>query len=74
MFVRQPNPMEESLPTVLLAACALVLVVEGILPFVAPQAWRRAFQTLTELPDEKLRVIGLVSMAIGLILLRLLHR
>jgi len=66
--------MEESLPTVLLAACALVLVVEGILPFVAPQAWRRAFQTLTELPNEKLRVIGLVSMAIGLILLRLLHR
>ncbi|WP_296225044.1 DUF2065 domain-containing protein [Ralstonia sp. UBA689] len=65
--------MEESLPTVLLAACALVLVFEGILPFVAPQAWRRAFQTLTELPDEKLRVIGLVSMAAGLILLRLLH-
>ncbi len=66
--------MEESLPTVLLAACALVLVFEGILPFVAPQTWRRAFQTLTELPDEKLRVIGLVSMAAGLILLRLLHR
>ncbi|ANA34585.1 DUF2065 domain-containing protein [Ralstonia mannitolilytica] len=66
--------MEESLPTVLLAACALVLVFEGILPFVAPQAWRRAFQTLTELPDEKLRVVGLVSMAAGLILLRLLHR
>lgn len=66
--------MEESLPTILLAACALVLVFEGILPFVAPQAWRRAFQTLTELPDEKLRVIGLVSMAAGLILLRLLHR
>ncbi|TXD63611.1 DUF2065 domain-containing protein [Ralstonia sp. TCR112] len=66
--------MEESLPTVLLAACALVLVFEGILPFVAPRAWRRAFQTLSDLPDEKLRVIGLVSMAIGLILLRLLHR
>ncbi len=65
--------MEDSLPTVLLAACALVLVFEGILPFVAPQAWRRAFQMLTELPDEKLRVMGLVSMAIGLILLRLLH-
>lgn len=66
--------MEESLPNVLLAACALALVFEGILPFVAPQAWRRAFQTLTDLPDEKLRVIVLVSMAIGLILLRLLHR
>ncbi|CAJ0724609.1 MULTISPECIES: DUF2065 domain-containing protein [Ralstonia] len=66
--------MEESLPNVLLAACALVLVFEGILPFVAPHAWRRAFQTLTQLPDEKLRVIGLVSMAIGLILLRLLRR
>ncbi|CAJ0717504.1 MULTISPECIES: DUF2065 domain-containing protein [Ralstonia] len=66
--------MEESLPNVLLAACALVLVFEGILPFVAPHAWRRAFQTLTDLPDEKLRMVGLVSMAIGLILLRLLHR
>ena len=66
--------MEESLPNVLLAACALVLVFEGILPLVAPHAWRRAFQTLTQLPDEKLRVIGLVSMAIGLILLRLLRR
>ncbi|ALF87995.1 MULTISPECIES: DUF2065 domain-containing protein [Ralstonia solanacearum species complex] len=66
--------MEDSFPTVLLAACALVLVVEGILPFVAPQAWRRAFQALTELPDDKLRAIGLVSMALGLILLRLLHR
>ncbi|MFP3889104.1 DUF2065 domain-containing protein [uncultured Ralstonia sp.] len=66
--------MEDTVSTVLLAACALVLVFEGILPFVAPQAWRRAFQALTELPDEKLRVIGLVSMAIGLILLRLLHR
>lgn len=62
--------MEESLPNVLLAACALVLVFEGILPFVAPHAWRRAFQTLTDLPDEKLRMVGLVSMAIGLILLR----
>lgn len=66
--------MEESLPNVLLAACALVLVFEGILPFVATHAWRRAFQTLTDLPDEKLRMVGLVSMAIGLILLRLLHR
>ncbi|AGH83766.1 hypothetical protein L665_03145 [Ralstonia solanacearum SD54] len=51
-----------------------MFVVEGILPFVAPQAWRRAFQALIELSDEKLRMIGLVSMAVGLILLRLLHR
>ncbi|MHA6840142.1 hypothetical protein GO281_00163 [Ralstonia solanacearum] len=65
--------MEDSLPTLLLAACALVFVVEGILPFVAPQAWRRAFQALIELSDEKLRMIGLVSMAVGLILLRLLR-
>ncbi len=57
--------MEDSLPTLLLAACALVFVVEGILPFVAPQAWRRAFQALIELSDEKLRMIGLVSMAVG---------
>jgi uncharacterized protein len=51
--------------TSLLAACALVLVLEGILPLVAPGTWREAFRKLTDLSDGQLRFIGLVSMLLG---------
>jgi uncharacterized protein YjeT (DUF2065 family) len=50
----------------LLAAFALVLVVEGLLPLVAPKFWREAFRKLLLLTDGQLRFIGLVSIAIGL--------
>lgn len=56
----------------LLAAFALMLVLEGILPFVAPSAWRAAFQKMTELEDAHLRIFGLMSMLLGLMLLVLL--
>lgn len=49
------------------AACALVLVVEGLLPFVAPRVWRDSFQKLVLLTDGQLRFIGLLSIALGLI-------
>jgi len=52
-------------PETFLAACALVLVLEGVLPLVAPHAWRNAFRRLTELSDGQLRFIGLISVAIG---------
>jgi uncharacterized protein YjeT (DUF2065 family) len=48
------------------AAFALVLVVEGVLPFVAPKVWRDSFQKLVLLTDGQLRFIGLVSIALGL--------
>ncbi len=51
----------------LLAAFALVLFVEGILPFLAPKVWRESFRKLVLLTDGQLRFIGLVSMVIGLI-------
>jgi uncharacterized protein YjeT (DUF2065 family) len=51
----------------LLAAFALVLVVEGLLPLLAPRLWRDSFRKLTELTDGQLRFIGLVSIAIGLL-------
>ena len=51
----------------LLAAFALVLVIEGILPLVAPRVWRESFRRLIELADGQLRFIGLVSIAIGLV-------
>ncbi len=57
------------MPESLLAACALVLVLEGILPLVAPRAWREAFRRLTELSDGQLRFIGLVAIVIGVLTL-----
>ncbi len=50
----------------LLAAFALVLVVEGLLPLFAPGLWRESFRRLVELTDGQLRFIGVVSIALGL--------
>ena len=61
------------MPETFLAACALVLVLEGLLPLVAPGAWRDAFRRLTALSDGQLRFIGLLSIAIGSILLVTLY-
>lgn len=53
----------------LLAAFALMLVIEGILPFIAPARWRETFLQLARLADGQIRFIGLTSMLIGLMLL-----
>jgi len=53
----------------LLTAVALMLVFEGILPFLAPGVWRETFRRLTEMSDGQIRFIGLTSMLIGLLLL-----
>ena len=54
-------------------AFALVLIVEGLLPFSAPRLWRETFQRLTALTDGQLRFIGLISIGFGLISLAVLH-
>lgn len=59
--------------TDLLAAIALMLVFEGMLPFLAPQGMRRAWQSLIEMNDQALRVVGLGSMILGLLLLYLVR-
>lgn len=51
------------------SALALVLVIEGVMPFVSPGGWRRAFGQLLQLRDGQLRFFGLCSIAIGLLLL-----
>jgi uncharacterized protein YjeT (DUF2065 family) len=56
-------------PDSLLAACALVLVIEGLLPLIAPSIWREAFTRLTQMSDGQLRFIGLISIIIGVIAL-----
>ena len=53
----------------LLLAFALMLVLEGIRPFLAPQAWRETFRRLVQMKDGQIRFIGLSCMLIGLILL-----
>ncbi len=53
----------------LLAAFALMLVIEGVLPFLVPTLWRDTFRRLTELSDGQIRFIGLTSMLAGLLLL-----
>ena len=53
----------------LLAALALVFVIEGMLPFLNPQSLRRMLVTVAQLDDRALRVAGLVSMVCGLLLL-----
>ena len=57
----------------LLGAFALVLVVEGLLPFVSPSTWRDIFERATKMSDGQIRFIGLASMAAGLVLLAVWH-
>lgn len=51
------------------AALCLVLVIEGILPFLSPDGWRQTVSQLARFSDPQLRGIGLLSMFAGLILL-----
>ncbi len=53
----------------LLVALALVLVIEGILPFVNPGGLRRTLLLLSQMSDQHLRVAGIASMLLGLLLL-----
>ena len=55
--------------TLLVMALALMLVLEGILPFVLPRVWREMFRRIIELSDGQIRFFGLSSMLLGLILL-----
>lgn len=55
----------------LLGAFALMLVLEGVIPFVAPAAWRETFLRITRLADGQIRFIGLASMLLGAALLLL---
>jgi hypothetical protein len=57
----------------LLGAAALMLVFEGLLPFLSPSAWRSVFERATKLSDGQIRFIGLSSMVIGVLLLAAWH-
>ena len=54
-------------------ALCLVLVLEGILPFLCPRHWRGVLLQLTQLSDRQLRLMGLASMLLGTTVLYWLH-
>jgi len=51
------------------AAVALVLIFEGMLPFLSPERWRRALETIRGLTDGQLRNMGLILISVGVVLL-----
>lgn len=53
----------------LFRALALMLVFEGMMPFISPRGWRQTMQQVTQLPDHVLRGIGLASMVLGVLVL-----
>ena len=57
---------------VALAAFALMLVAEGLLPFFSPTVWRGVFERALKLNDGQIRFLGMASMLVGLVLLLLL--
>ena len=58
---------------VVLAGGALMLIFEGIMPFVAPDAWKRTMLQAVALTSGQLRFVGLAAIVAGLLLLALLN-
>ena len=58
----------------LLAALALVMVIEGIVPFVSPHSLRRMLEKVSRIDDRTLRLTGLASMICGVIMLYLVRQ
>ncbi|ROO29052.1 hypothetical protein SAOR_04605 [Salinisphaera orenii MK-B5] len=57
----------------LLRAVALVLVIEGLLPFLAPERWREMMLRLSDVDGRSLRIFGGVLIGVGAVLLQFVH-
>jgi uncharacterized protein YjeT (DUF2065 family) len=62
--VRSVDPWD-----LLLSAMALMLVIEGLLPFFNPPVWRAVFERAMRMSDGQIRFLGLSSMVVGLVML-----
>jgi len=49
------------------AALCLVLVIEGLMPFLAPKMWRDTMTKVAQFNDGQLRMVGLLSIVVGLV-------
>ena len=54
-------------------AIALVLIIEGMIPFIAPDRWRNMVESIAGLDNRVVRGVGLASMVLGLVLLYLVN-
>jgi uncharacterized protein YjeT (DUF2065 family) len=54
-------------------AFGLMLVIEGVLPLIAPKAWRQTFQRMVEMKDGQLRFVGMLSLLGGLAIVLFTH-
>ena len=52
-------------------ALAMVLVLEGLLPFLSPSGWRKMFMQLLQMNDGQIRFFGLCSMLLGMLVITL---
>ncbi|OGT58328.1 MAG: hypothetical protein A3F14_03420 [Gammaproteobacteria bacterium RIFCSPHIGHO2_12_FULL_43_28] len=59
--------------SILLSAIGLLFVFEGILPFLSPRTWRSLIAQMIAQSDRALRIMGLVSMLVGLTLVSVAH-
>ena len=57
----------------ILIALSLVFVIEGILPFMCPECWRKTMARIANQDDRSLRIFGLISMMIGVITIFLIN-
>jgi uncharacterized protein YjeT (DUF2065 family) len=57
-----------------LRAIALVLVIEGVLPFLKPEIWRRTMGKIADRPNNTVRLVGLMSMLVGVALLSMVRQ
>lgn len=57
----------------LLVALALMMVIEGVLPFLNPKAMRKMLEALREMDDRSFRIGGLISMVLGVVTLYLVN-
>ena len=57
------------MPEGLLMALAIVMILEGALPFVSPRLWRDTFSKLIELSDGQIRFVGLIAIVVGVVAL-----
>jgi uncharacterized protein YjeT (DUF2065 family) len=60
-------------PSDLAAALCLVLVIEGLILFAAPGAWKRMAERLQQIDERALRIVGCVMVVLGLFALKLVH-
>lgn len=58
---------------IFLTAIALVFVIEGILPFACPNCWRNTIRRIADQTNKNIRILGLLSMIVGVVLLFLIH-